>query len=270
MIGDTMEEGEEDRENGSDRFEMESEDHDQMESGSKGDGADEPESEEKLEEEIIRSTRNYMKDNISRRKTSCRKSASLDDFYRELARAMRHLPGFSEFDDNDLPEMDAGFERMRQYLDDFILQAIQNDQIGNNEDPIVYGFSVKPGPDGKPRIRRLDKRPPGPGEKNIRSIEGTAPGEIMEPLAEVVESEDTVFVTIEMPGISKEDIDIEMDENEMSVSVDTSARRFYKHLEFPARVKPGPTRATFNNGVLDLQMEKHAPNADGRQRVDIN
>src|SRR5919198_3035507 len=69
--------------------------------------------------------------------------------------------------------------------------------------PLVYGYSVTIGPDGKPKVREFG---------NVRSFGGgmTAPSLTAErePLADVIATDQDIKVTIEMPGISKQDIKI--------------------------------------------------------------
>ncbi|MDV3278479.1 MAG: Hsp20/alpha crystallin family protein [Nitrososphaerales archaeon] len=66
--------------------------------------------------------------------------------------------------------------------------------------PIVYGYSVTLGPDGKPVVREFG---------NVRRGEGTPFKEIQdkrEPLVDVVSSDKEVRVIAELPGVGKEDV----------------------------------------------------------------
>jgi HSP20 family protein len=197
----------------------------------------------------------------------------MDDFYRELFKALRHLPGFKE-DEKSLPEMKEDFEQMKEHLDDFIKQAIRNRPLDGSGEPIVYGFSMKMGPDGKPRFQSMDnrtarvriKRTAGPGARGGRQ---SVQGKVREPLTEMMDNEDDICLTMEIPGVAKEDINIEIDENEISVEVDTPARQYRKKLSFPTPVKPETAKATFNNGVLDMVIEKQTPSRNGKQRITI-
>src|SRR5919112_649904 len=76
--------------------------------------------------------------------------------------------------------------------------------------PLVYGYSMTIGPDGKPKIREFG---------NIRSpfrlgATGTTSGaepiitDEREPLADVVASDKEVKVVVEIPGVNKENIKI--------------------------------------------------------------
>ena len=51
---------------------------------------------------------------------------------------------FGDFDDD--------FEEMRQRMDELMEQYMNGDSDVGAEQPMIYGFSMRVGPDGKPRI----------------------------------------------------------------------------------------------------------------------
>ena len=114
--------------------------------------------------------------------------------------------------------------------------------------PIVYGYSVTIGPDGKPVVREFG---------NVRKGEGTPWKEIQdqrEPLVDVVSSDKEVRVIAEMPGVSKEDINLSLDEKSLTIKVDKEDRRYYKELELPGIVDPKGAKSSYNNGVLEVTI----------------
>ena len=114
--------------------------------------------------------------------------------------------------------------------------------------PIVYGYSVTVGPDGKPVVREFG---------NVRRGGGTPWKELQdkrEPLIDVVGSKEDVRVIAELPGVNKEDISITVNEKSVVISVDTEARKYYKELDLPASVDPRGARSTYNNGVLEVTL----------------
>ena len=71
--------------------------------------------------------------------------------------------------------------------------------------PLVYGYSMTIGPDGKPKVKEFG---------NVRSL-GRGGGAMApaltaerEPLSDIITTDSDVKVTVEMPGISKHDIKI--------------------------------------------------------------
>lgn len=154
------------------------------------------------------------------------------------------------------------FERMFDEMQRSIANALNN--IGNIEPgkPYVHGFTFKIGPDGKPHVAEFGNRPGVPSKgKPVFSDE-------REPITDVIEEARTVAVTLEVPGVQKKDIDLRVTETELEVSVDNEARKYHKRIALPARVKPNTTKATYNNGVLDVTIEK--AQADSRKGFKVS
>jgi len=129
--------------------------------------------------------------------------------------------------------------------------------------PIVYGYSVTIGPDGKPVVREFG---------NIRKGEGTPWNEIQdkrEPLIDVVSSDKEVRVIAEMPGVEKGDINVTINERSLVISVDREDRRYYKELELPGIVDPKGAKSNYNNGILEVTIPLKSPGGTGvKLRVD--
>jgi HSP20 family protein len=114
--------------------------------------------------------------------------------------------------------------------------------------PIVYGYSVTVGPDGKPVVREFG---------NVRKGEGANWKQIQdkrEPLVDVVSSDKEVRVIAEVPGVRKEDIDVTVKEKSLVISVDKEDRRYYKELDLPGPVEPKGAKTKYNNGVLEVTI----------------
>jgi HSP20 family protein len=114
--------------------------------------------------------------------------------------------------------------------------------------PIVYGYSVTVGPDGKPVVREFG---------NVRKGEGTPWKEIQdkrEPLIDVVTSDKDVKVIAEIPGVRKEDVNVTVKDRSVVISVDTESRKYFKELELPGVVDPQGAKSTYNNGILEITL----------------
>ena len=76
---------------------------------------------------------------------------------------------------------------------------------------------------------------------------------------------DIVF-TIDMPGVSKKDIDIEIEEHSIKVSAENGGKRRYNYnRKFKPAVDPKSAKATFTNGVLDITVTKLESKPTGRK-----
>ena len=129
--------------------------------------------------------------------------------------------------------------------------------------PIVYGYSVTIGPDGKPVVREFG---------NVRRGEGRPAKAIQdkrEPLVDVISSGKEVRVIAEMPGVNKEDISVTVNEKSVVISVDREDRGYYKELDLPGLVDPKGARSSYNNGILEVTIPLKSSREGGvKLRVD--
>ncbi|MFQ5762315.1 MAG: archaeal heat shock protein Hsp20 [Candidatus Bathyarchaeia archaeon] len=123
--------------------------------------------------------------------------------------------------------------------------------------PIVYGYSMTVGPEGKPEIREFGNIKPrmgGPG-LGLRgpTIDIT---EAREPLVDVVSTDGEVKIVAELPGVEKRDIKLHATEATLTISVDKPGRRYRKELQLPEEVDVANAKSTYNNGVLEVTLPK--------------
>jgi HSP20 family protein len=117
--------------------------------------------------------------------------------------------------------------------------------------PIVYGYSMTIGPDGKPVIREFGNLKRTPSKEWREAISDTR-----EPLVEVVEGGSEVRVLAELPGVKKQDVALTVEGRRLVISAETPARKYRKELELPYFVEPDGSKSTFNNGVLEVTLPK--------------
>lgn len=117
--------------------------------------------------------------------------------------------------------------------------------------PIVYGFRITIGPDGKPVIEEFG---------NIRRRRGRAEiSEEMEPLVDVFDYGDKVVVVAEMPGVDKDKIDVRITkDNKLIIKASNRDKKYYKEIKLPRDVKPDTAKAKYKNGVLEVVIEKES------------
>ena len=76
---------------------------------------------------------------------------------------------------------------------------------------------------------------------------------------------DIVF-TIDMPGVAKKDIDINIEEHSISVKAENGGKRKYNYSrKFKPAVDTESAKATFTNGVLDITVTKIKAKPSGRK-----
>lgn len=158
---------------------------------------------------------------------------------------------FSDFDER--------FRRMRRQMAD-IFERARRGELPSPEQggPLVYGWTFRLD-DGRPQFQEFG---------NVKGLAaprlGLEPG-YREPLTDIIESEKTLSVTFEMPGIEKSDIDLQVAEETLVVKVDRKDRKYYREVALPVPVKADTAKATFKNGVLQITIERAEPQSKGKK-----
>ncbi|MCW3981677.1 MAG: Hsp20/alpha crystallin family protein [Candidatus Bathyarchaeota archaeon] len=114
--------------------------------------------------------------------------------------------------------------------------------------PFAYGYSMTIGPEGKPIIRELGNVHLGRRGPMIK--------EELEPLTDVVSTDDEVTVIAELPGVDKEEIKLHALERKLTISVDTRGRKYYKEVNLGEDIEPNEAKTSYENGVLKVTFRK--------------
>jgi len=118
--------------------------------------------------------------------------------------------------------------------------------------PIMYGFNMGFGPDGKPIMNsfgNLEKEPIS-GERIVRKTR--------EPLVEINEEEDQIVLIAEMPGVNKDDIELNATNRSITISTQkiVSGRSYFKEIDLPAAINQDYAKARYTNGILEVRLKK--------------
>ncbi len=127
--------------------------------------------------------------------------------------------------------------------------------------PFVYGFKFGIGPDGKPRVNQFG---------NIKQDEwGKLEGnDVREPLIDVFKEKTTVRVIAEVPGIGKGDVKLTGKENSLTIKAFSETRKYEKTVALPVPVDIKTARAKYNNGVLEVIIDRM--NKEKEDGIDID
>lgn len=178
--------------------------------------------------------------------------------------------------DNDFFRFDREFERMREEMEKLMEAMMGGIPAGNlekfakpggakhAEKTGVYGFSIRVGPDGKPVIREFGNVKPEAAREEKIPI-----SDEREPLVDVIEGKNEITVIAELPGVDKKDIRASGEGRELEIKVVTKERKYHKILDLPATVDFANTRAKYNNGVLEIILEKNAKGT-ANKKIEIN
>ena len=122
--------------------------------------------------------------------------------------------------------------------------------------PFVYGYTMTVGPDGKPRVREFGNvRSPlagfGLGASNRPLISSER-----EPLADITTTDKEVKAILEMPGVNKENIKINVQDNSVEVKSDDPQRKYHEIIDLPPETDTETAKSTYKNGVLEIIFTK--------------
>ncbi|MCD6511446.1 MAG: Hsp20/alpha crystallin family protein [Thaumarchaeota archaeon] len=170
----------------------------------------------------------------------------------------RRFPFFPIFDiDKYFEEMDRYFEDLFKKLGEGIPENLIRERVTPSGKrireigPVVYGYSITIGPDGKPKIREFGNIKPS-GRRIVEISESR------EPVVDVIDEDETIRVVAEMPGVEKEDIKLQCLDGKLEVKAERGNRKYYKLIELPADVEPTASKATYKNGILEVILKKKA------------
>src|SRR5919202_2937205 len=169
------------------------------------------------------------------------------------------------------PDIFRGFDDMRREMQKEFEDAFKNIQARAPEDlvkeyqtpgggkvreygPFIYGYSMTIGPDSKPKVREFG---------NVRSpfSRGSLARPFIsserEPLADVTTTDKEVKVAVEMPGVSKENIKINVYDNSLEVTTTgTEDRKYHEVVKIPTETDIETATSTYKNGILEIVFKK--------------
>jgi HSP20 family protein len=128
--------------------------------------------------------------------------------------------------------------------------------------PLVYGYSMTIGPDGRPRVKEFGNAKSLFGRRGISGPDATTIGKPLatgetEPLSDITTTDKEVKVVVEMPGIDKKDIKISAYDNSVKISTANTAQRKYRSvIELPSEADAETVKSTYNNGILEITFKK--------------
>ncbi len=134
------------------------------------------------------------------------------------------------------------FEKEIEQMNDLVNRMMQS----MGKEPQVYGFSMQVGPDGIPHVERFGNVLPVGKDRDVR-----------EPFTSslIDEKKNEFNITAEMPGINKEEIELNATEKEVIIKAGSNERKYYKFIKTPVPVDPDSAAAKYNNGVLEVTFK---------------
>ena len=156
----------------------------------------------------------------------------------------------------DFEEVDKEFEDLFSDINapnEIMIDYEAQEDVGVGEfSSFVYGYSMTVELHDKPRIggSSRSKKKKGVSEHNGPQISSER-----EPLAEINVYDKEVRVVLEMPGVSKEHIKIQVYNNSVEVSCDHPQIK-YQVIDIPRVADIKTIRSTYKNGILEIVFKK--------------
>jgi len=72
---------------------------------------------------------------------------------------------------------------------------------------------------------------------------------------DIFDEKDHLLVIMELPGVEKKDIKVDVDDDTLTISTDVPDRRYHKEVELPCAIK-SKIKTTYKNGILKVRLEK--------------
>ena len=130
-------------------------------------------------------------------------------------------------------------------FDSEVFEEMLRNPEGTN--PFVFGFSMKPGPDGKPIIQRFGNPPVDEDTETIHSLE---------PLVDVVEEDGEIIVVAEVPGVERDEIKVRIKGTSLTIHADNPERPYHTVIDLPSKVRKEDAKSAIRNGVLEVRLKK--------------
>jgi HSP20 family protein len=113
--------------------------------------------------------------------------------------------------------------------------------------PFVYGFTYTAQPGKEPVFQEFGNIKP--------SHRGIEPSGGREPLVDVMDEKDRYKIYAELPGVDKEKIKLDVADDSIEIKTNDE-KKFYKMIYLESSVDPDSAKATYNNGVLTVELNK--------------
>ncbi|MEJ2243752.1 MAG: Hsp20/alpha crystallin family protein [Candidatus Bathyarchaeota archaeon] len=141
-------------------------------------------------------------------------------------------------------------EKLGNLIDETIQKAFENSSHDKSSGKNSFrGFSVRVGPDGRPKIREINRNQFLPDDLDFDEDD-------LEPLIDFLEEKNNLLVLAQLPGLCKDDIDLRVTDTCLTLSIEAEDFEWYDELKLPTKVNPKSARASYKNGVLEVKMEK--------------
>ncbi|MFX1511950.1 MAG: Hsp20/alpha crystallin family protein [Promethearchaeota archaeon] len=161
---------------------------------------------------------------------------------------------FDEYFNNLFNEMNSNFAHMRQMFEKgFEGQSKGDSQVFSRS----WGYSYQLGPDGIPKIQTWGDIPENfQLPQNVdRFGNPNALSSSVDPTVDIIEEEEELRLIVEVPGIEKYNLDVNVTETEVRIRGSQEDRHYDKKIGLPGKIRPKSAKVSLRNGILEFKAE---------------
>ncbi len=176
-----------------------------------------------------------------------------------------------------------GFDDVFRALnEEFNLQSQGNKMDYRENGPITFGYSMRIGPDTnyQPEIRQWGNLNDYRQKKGLPEIDTPFFNRLIPQIpsesnksdrfVDIIDEEDTLKIIVEVPGFTKENLNIEINEDKQSIALtgEVGNRKIDETISLPSKIEAMQTKSTIHNGVLEILVKK-ITKAEKKQKIKI-
>ena len=176
----------------------------------------------------------------------------IDEFFKRIKSNYPYfMPIFNDLF-KDLDGFEEIFREFEHEMNDDLVNMINKieSEDRHRSEPFIYGYSINIDENGKAEINEFGNiKSSSEGEENLEVSESR------EPLVDIIEGKNVVTVVIELPGVEKSDIKVEIKESIIFVTT-INSKNYYKEIPLTGKIIANSARARYNNGILEIIINK--------------
>ena len=176
----------------------------------------------------------------------------IDEFFKRIKSNYPYfMPIFNDLF-KDLDGFEEIFREFEHEMNDDLVNMINKieSEDRHRSKAFIYGYSINIDENGKAEINEFGNiKSSSEGEENLEVSESR------EPLVDIIEGKNAVTVVIELPGVEKSDIKVEIKESIIFVTT-INSKNYYKEIPLTGKIIANSARARYNNGILEIIINK--------------
>ena len=176
----------------------------------------------------------------------------IDEFFKRIKSNYPYfMPIFNDLF-KDLDGFEEIFREFEHEMNDDLVNMINKieSEDRHRSEAFIYGYSINIDENGKAEINEFGNiKSSSEGEENLEVSESR------ELLVDIIEGKNAVTVVIELPGVEKSDIKVEIKESIIFVTT-INSKNYYKEIPLTGKIIANSARARYNNGILEIIINK--------------